>query len=151
MESRLNSLLRRVEKACGLSSGILTERQPLSYANRDEIRASQYDTFCVVRAMRDQWEAAMDDLAYAADVLAERFALTPHGGCGRATLHFDWDTSLIESADQSFQQRMQLYGAGLLDGGSLRKWVLGEAANECVPYSAPDNQNTNVKEENHES
>lgn len=128
METRLNSLMRRVEKACGLSQGILTERKAVSYANRDEIRAAQYDTFCTVRAMRDQWEAAMEDLAYAADVLAERFGLSPAGGCGRWRLRFDWDTSLIESASEAFQQRLALHSLGLLDGEALREWVLGSEA-----------------------
>ena len=55
-EGRLNSLYRRVEKACGLSQGILTERQQMNYANRDEVRAAMYDTYSLVSLMRREIE-----------------------------------------------------------------------------------------------
>lgn len=125
MEARYNSLCRRVEKACGLSQGVLTERQQISYANRDEIRASMYDTFCVVRAVRGAWERAMQDVAYAVDVLAECFGLTPAGGTGRWQLRFDWDYGLIESTEQTFEQNMQLMANGLMSGPEVRQWALG--------------------------
>ena len=125
MDARQQMLLRRVERACGLSQGILTERQNVNYANRDEVRAAQYDTFSVVRAIRDEWERALEDLAYAIDVLAERFGITPAGARGQYRLRFDWDMSLIESTDQSFEQLRALHDEALLDGAELRQWVLG--------------------------
>ena len=125
MDARYQMLLRRVERACGLSQGILTERQNVNYANRDEVRAAQYDTFSVVRAIRDEWERALGDLAYAIDVLAERFEITPAGARGQYALRFDWDMSLIESTDQSFEQMKVLHDQALLDGAELRQWVLG--------------------------
>lgn len=75
----LQSLYRRVEKACGLSQGILTERQQMNYANRDEVRAAMYDTYSLVSLMRREIESAVRDVLYAADVLAERFGLSPRG------------------------------------------------------------------------
>ena len=125
METRYNSLCRRVEKACGLSQGVLTERQQISYANRDEIRASMYDTFCVVRAVRRAWERAMQDAAYAVDVLAECFGKTALAEPGEWQLRFDWDYGLIESTEQTFAQNMQLLENGLMSGPEVRQWALG--------------------------
>ena len=130
MEARYQSLCRRLEKACGLSQGILTERQTMNYANRDEVRAAQYDTFSVVKSIRDEWERAMDDLAYAIDVLAERFGLTPAGGRGQYALAFDWDMSLIESTEQTFAQMTELQAGGMVGKAELRRWVMGGTMEE---------------------
>ena len=130
MDARYQMLLRRVERACGLSQGILTERQNVNYANRDEVRAAQYDTFSVVRSVRDEWERALEDLAYAIDVLAERFEITPAGARGQYRLGFDWDMSLIESSEQTFEQLRALHDGKLLEGAELRQWVLGGSLEE---------------------
>lgn len=130
MEARYQALCRRVEKACGLSQGILTERQTMNYANRDEVRAAQYDTFTVVKAVRDQWERALDDLAYAIDILAEAYGITPAGGRGQYELQFDWDTSLIESTAEAWSQNLELHAAGALSDAELRQWVRGGTIEE---------------------
>ncbi len=130
MDARYQMLLRRVEKACGLSQGILTERPALNYANRDEVRAAQYDTFSVVKAIRSEWERALDDLAYAIDVLAERFELTPAGSRGQHALRFDWDQSLIESTEQTFAQMRELQAGGMVSKPELRQWVMGGTLEE---------------------
>ena len=125
MEARLQSLYRRVEKSCSLSQGILTERQTLSYANRDEVRAAQYDTFAVVAAMRKNIEAVIDDLAYAIDVMAERFGLTPSGARGSYAIEYDWDYSMIESTEQSYAQLSDLQTRGGIRLAHLASWVTG--------------------------
>jgi hypothetical protein len=131
MEGRLNSLKREVEKKCGLSQGVLTERQTMNYANRDEVRAAQYDTFSVVKALRDRWTKALDDLAYAIDVLAERFGVTPAGARGQFALIFDWDMSLIESTEQTFSQYSELHAMGAMGNAEIRAWVTGEDIEEA--------------------
>lgn len=131
MEARYQSLCRRVEKACGLSQGVLTERQTMNYANRDEVRAAQYDTFSVVKAVRDEWERGMDDLAYAIDVLAEHFGLTPSGSRGQYEISFDWDQSLIESTEQTFMQMSELQSRGMVGKAEMRQWVMGGTVEEA--------------------
>jgi A118 family predicted phage portal protein len=135
MEARYNSLLRRVEKDCGLSQGILTERQSVNYANKDEVRAAQYDTFAVIKAMRTAWEKAIEDLAYAVDVLAEFYGLTPGGSRDQYEIEYDWDMSMIESTAESFAQLSELQSRGMVSKAELRQWVRGgtvEEAQEAV-------------------
>lgn len=131
MEARYQSICRRIEKACGLSQGILTERQATNYANMDEVRAAQYDTYSLVRAMRDQWEQAVDDLAYAIDALAEHFGLTPAGARGQYALTWSWDTMMIESSTQAFAQNVELVSRGAMSLAELRQWVLGGSLNDA--------------------
>lgn len=122
MEARYNSLCRRIEMDCGLSRGILTERQRISYANRDEIRAAMYDTFCMVRAVRNAFERMLEDVACAVDVLADMCGIAP---AGEWKIRADWDYGLLESTEQSFGQNLTLYENGLMSGAELRQWALG--------------------------
>lgn len=131
MEARYTSLCRRVEKACGLSQGILTERQGVNYANKDEVRAAQYDTFAVVTAVRESWERALDDVAYAVDVLAEYFGLTPAGARGQYEIAYDWDTSLIESSAEAYAQLSDLRSMGAASKAELRQFVRGGSLEEA--------------------
>lgn len=144
MEARYNSLLRRVEKDCGLSQGILTERQQVNYANKDEVRAAQYDTFSVIRAMRTAWESAIEDLAYAIDVLAEFYGLTPGGARNQYEIVYDWDMSMIESTAESFQQLSELESRGMVSKAELRQWVRGgtiEEAQEAIDEIGASTEN----------
>lgn len=145
MEVRYNSLLRRVEKDCGLSQGILTERQSVNYANKDEVRAAQYDTFSVVKAMRAAWEKAIADLAYAVDVLAEFYGLTPGGSRGQYEIEYDWDLSMVESSAESFQQLSELQARGMISKAELRQWVRGgtlEEAQQAIEEISASKENT---------
>lgn len=146
MEARYNSLLRRVEKDCGLSQGILTERQNVNYANKDEVRAAQYDTFAVIKAMRTAWEKAIEDLAYAVDVLAEFYGLTPGGSRDQYEIEYDWDMSMVESTAESFMQLSELQSRGMISKAELRQWVRGgtiEEAQEAIDEmnASEDNKN----------
>lgn len=131
METRLNTLYRRIEKACGLSQGILTERSVQNYANRDEVRAAMYDTYSVISAIRKEWERALDDVAYAVDVLAERFGLTPAGARNTWEIAVDWDTTMIESSAEAWEQLKELHSIGAESKAEMRQWVKGGTIEEA--------------------
>ena len=134
MHSRLEELYARMEKSVGTSKGILTERET-SAATATEIRASMYDTFCITSAMRGQWETALDDLAYAYDVLAEYYGLTPAGSRGDYTVAADWDYSMYESSEETFSQMSELQSRKMVSRAELRQWVKGgtlEEAQEAI-------------------
>ena len=63
-------------------------------------------------------------------MLAERFEITPAGARGQYRLGFDWDMSLIESSEQTFEQLRALHDGKLLEGAELRQWVLGGSLEE---------------------
>jgi A118 family predicted phage portal protein len=131
METRLQTLYRRLEKDCGLSQGILTERSVQNYTNRDEVRAAMFDTYSVISGMRKEWERALDDVAYAVDVLAERFGLTPAGARNSWEITVDWDTSMIESSAETWQHRSEMESRGMMSGAELRAWETGETLEEA--------------------
>lgn len=135
MLGRAQYLATQVENACCLSHGILSERPKVSYTNVDEVRAANYDTYCFVRDVRRGIETMLQDLAYAVDVFAERFGLTPAGARNSFTLSFDWDLSMIESTTQTFEQLKEGRADKVISKAELRQWIKGgtiEAAKKAI-------------------
>lgn len=98
--SRRDHLFEELEKQVGTSRGILTE--PTSRgATATEIKAANYYTYAIITNMRKVIEQGLDRLAYAFDVLANAYSLSP---MGEYELSFDWSYDLIESSQESFNQ-----------------------------------------------
>lgn len=130
MYNRLDRLFEQLEKSVGTSRGILTVRETAN-ATATEIRAANHDTFTMVTAIRGMWERGMDDLAYAVDMLAEHYGLSPAGARGDYSIDFDWDMSLFEASTESFQQLTELHDRHLISGAELRQWVRGGTLEEA--------------------
>jgi A118 family predicted phage portal protein len=130
MYSRLQQLFSLMEKSVGTSRGILTEPVTAA-ATATEIKASQYDTFTLISAVRKNWETVINDLAYAYDVLAEFYSLTPSGQRGQYQVVCNWDWSMFESSQETFNQMVTLNDKGLLRGAKLNSWVTGQTIEEA--------------------
>ena len=129
MLSRLKELYERLEKAVGTSKGILTE-QTTTNATATEILHGQYDTFCLVESLRTEWEEVMEDLAYAYDVFAEFYGLTPAGGRNSHKIIWDWDMRLTENSTEKYNQLSDLHSKGGLWLAELRQHEKGGTIEE---------------------
>lgn len=140
--TRYDMLCAQLEQSVGTSRGILTEPSTTA-ATATEIKAANYDTFCLVDDIRSSLEALLNQLAYAYDVLAEAFGATPAGGRGQYELAFDWDLSAQESTVETFNQLSELESRGLIKGARLVSWVTGDSIEDAqkeideVKASAP--------------
>lgn len=130
MYGRLQELFTMLEKSVGTSKGVLTERET-SQATATEIKASQYDTFTMVSAVRKNWETVLNDLAYAYDVLAEFYNLTPSGARNQFKISIDWDWTLFTSSAETFAQMQFLQAQGLIRGAKLNAWVTGQKLDDA--------------------
>ena len=128
--NRLNSLCAMLEKSVGTSKGILTE--PATFgATATEIKSANHDTFCLVSDIRKNIEKCFNDLAYAVDVYAEYFGISPRGASGDFKVTFDWDMSLVESSSETFEQLSELESRGLISGARLNSWVTGQSMDDA--------------------
>lgn len=127
---RYNALCAQLEKEVGTSRGILTE--PTSRgATATEIKAANHDTFCLVSDIRKEIQKCFEDLAYAVDIYAEHFGLTPAGASGNYKVTFDWDVSLVESTEETFSQLSELESRGLISGARLNSFVTGQTMEDA--------------------
>ncbi|MEA4896138.1 MAG: hypothetical protein VB064_12895 [Oscillospiraceae bacterium] len=123
--NRFNNLCAQLEQSIGTSRGILTEPDTAA-ATATEIKSANYDTFCMVDDIRTAIEGVFKQLAYAYDVMAEAFGLTPAGARGQYEISFDWDMSSLESTTETFNQLSELESRGLIKGARLASWVTGD-------------------------
>lgn len=128
--NRFSNLCEMLEKSVGVSKGVLTE--PATFgATATEIRRANYDTFCMVSDIRKNIQKCFEDLAYAVDVYAEFFHLSPSGAAGDYKVTFDWDMSLVESSSETFDQLSELESRGLISSARLNSWVTGQSMEDA--------------------
>lgn len=124
--NRLNELFILLEKSIGASRGLLTEPVTVG-ATATEILRSSYDTFALITAMRTQWQGAAEALAYAYDVFANAFGLSP---AGDYTIAWDWSMTLVESSTETWQQMLQAKSVGAVEAVELRQFIYPEETTE---------------------
>ena len=116
---RLEELYRRLEHEIGTSAGILSQVNTQN-ATATEIRRSMYDTFTIVDDMRANIERAMQDFLYSANVLANVYNLSPQG---EYELGFDWDYSLLEDSQETFNQLTTGLTKGIISEVEMRQFL----------------------------
>lgn len=122
--ARFQQLCGLLESSVGVSPGILTEPRTAG-ATATEIKAANAATFAMVDSIRENIETAFQQTAYALDVLAEAYGVTPAGAMGDYQLVFDWDMSMTESSTETFNQLSELESRGLLLPERLVAWTTG--------------------------
>lgn len=118
----LTTYLALYEKSSGVSQGIMTELEG-SAATATEIRQRQGDTFDTVDDIRVAFQAAVGDLVYAMDVIANVNNITP---LGDYELAFNWDDSMKESSTERWTQLKDGVSIGANDVSEARAWSMNE-------------------------
>jgi len=120
--NRLVNLFELLEKQVGTSKGILTQPESRG-ATATEIKASMYDTYALIEAIRDSLERGIHDFTYACNVLANFYSLTP---MAEYDIRFDWSYSLIESSSETFAQYMQAESVGAVEPAEIRMYLMSD-------------------------
>lgn len=113
-----------VERAVGVSSGIISTPEDISYQNVDNVRKSQQKTMGFISSARRQGESCLMGLVYAWNILANYYGINP---IGDYDVNFDWSNEYIETfADR---QNAILAGAaiGATDAVDYRMFVMEES------------------------
>lgn len=115
---------RLIERAVGVSSGIISSPNDMNYQNVDNVRKSQQKTMSFVSTARKTAEECLLNLVYAWDVIANYYQITP---AGKYDVNFDWSNEYIETfADR---QNAILAGntIGATDAIDYRMFVMEES------------------------
>lgn len=128
--ARFQQLCGLMESAVGVSPGILTEPRTAN-ATATEIKSANAATFAMVDAIRTNIETAFNQVAYALDALGEYYGATPAGAFGDWQIIWDWDMSMMESSEETFNQLSELESRGLILPERLVSWVTGMDMDEA--------------------
>lgn len=124
----LDKQCQLVEKAVGVSSGIISNMNDMNYQNVDNVRKSQQKTMAFIKTARRVAESCFEDLVYAWDVLSNFYGIVP---VGTYEVAYDWSDDYVNTfADQ---QNAILAGEsiGATDAIDYRMFVMGESPEEA--------------------
>lgn len=117
--ARLKELYERLETEVGTSRGMLT-RTETQNATATEIKMNMYDTFTIMDDMRTNIEETMDNFLYSCNVIANALNLSPMGDY---EVQFDWDYSLMQDNQESFNELTAGVDKGVISKAELRNWI----------------------------
>lgn len=115
---------RLVERAVGVSHGIISAPNEFNYQNMDNVRKSQQKTMSFVSTARKVAEDFLGDLVYAWDTLANYYDINP---VGDYEVSFDWSDEYIESYADRQQSILAGIAVGATDATDYRMFVMKES------------------------
>lgn len=113
-----------VERAVGVSSGIISTPNNVNYENVDNVRKSQQRTMSFISTARKQAESCLLDLVYAWDVLANYYDITP---IGEYDVNFDWSNEYVETFADRQEAILAGNAIGATDAVDYRMFVMEES------------------------
>lgn len=119
----LEKQCQEVERAVGVSSGILSNVNDQSYQNVDNVRKSTIKTQSFVASARRRAEGFLDDLVYSWNVLANYYGLAPMGDYA---VSFNWSDDYINTFADQKDALIAGQSIGATDALDYRMFVFNE-------------------------
>lgn len=113
-----------VERAVGVSSGIISTPNNVNYENVDNVRKSQQRTMSFISTARKQAESLMTDLVYAWNVLANYYNITT---IGDYDVNYDWSNEYVETFADRQNAILAGNAIGATDAVDYRMFIMEES------------------------
>jgi A118 family predicted phage portal protein len=104
IKSGLDAILKRIEFACQLAYGTLSDPQTVD-KTATEVLASQQRSYVTVTSTQEALQSGIDGLLYAMNVWADLYNLAPAGSYSPT---YDFDDSVITNKEAEFAQDLQV-------------------------------------------
>ncbi len=123
----LETILRKIEFACGLAYGTLSDVQHVD-KTATEIKISKQRSASTVIDTQKSLEKALLQLLYAMDVWASIGKLAPNGAYD---VSFDWDDSIVVDQESQQAHDSRLVGQGIMSKVEFRMRNFGESEDQA--------------------
>lgn len=124
----LNTILMRIEDACGLSRGTISEYVSGEARTATEMKILKSRSYETISDIQTALEDTLRDSVYIMDVLCTLYRITP---AGRYEISFEWDDSILVDSDSELEKRLSLINAGISSKLETRMWYFGETENQA--------------------
>lgn len=123
----LNEILIRVEDACGLARGTISN---LNFKARTatELTLLRQRSYSTVTDIQKALQKALTDLVGGLEIMATVFDLLPRGNC---QVTFEFDDSMAVDRTAQFEEMTQLVEQGILSKWEFRTWYFGETEEQA--------------------
>lgn len=123
----LNTILMRIEDACGISRGTLSD--PAAEAKTaTELKILKQRSYQTNADIQEAIEDAVRDTIYVMNTYCDLYELAPDG---EYDVSFEWDDSLLTDVDEELNKRLTLLQSGLASKLELRMWYFGETERQA--------------------
>lgn len=113
-----------VERAVGVSSGIISTPNNINYENVDNVRKSQQRTMSFISTARKQAEKCLLSLVYAWNTLANYYEINP---LGDYDVNFDWSNEYVETFADRQNAILAGQSIGATDAVDYRMFIMEES------------------------
>lgn len=122
IKSGLDAVLKKIEFACGLAYGVISDPQAIALT-ATEIKSSQQRTYATVTDVQKSIEEALEQLLYAMDVYTTLYSLAPRG---TYTATYEFDDSVITDKGAQFIEDGVMVDKGAMSLTEYRMRTYGE-------------------------
>lgn len=128
LSNGLNIILSRIEDACGLSKGTLSEQSFQEMRTATELKMLKQRSYSTNADIQAALEDALRDAVYVMDVYCTLYDIAPSG---EYEISFEWDDSLITDTELELEKRLTMVNAGISSKLETRMWYFGETENQA--------------------
>jgi len=155
----LNKILFKIENACSLSRGTLTDVDAVA-RSATEIKIMKQRSYSTVKDIQDSLGYALDDLAYAMYALANLYKLAPNG---KYNTTYVWDDSIIVDAEvermrdreevsqrlmPKYEYRMKWYGEDEITARKICDEMDGRSDDEILGFAKIADEDADEENDN---
>lgn len=124
----LNTIFMRIEDACGISRGTLSDVNPTTARTATELKVLKQRSYATNADIQAALQDALEDALYVMDVYSTLYEVTP---AGEYEVSFEWDDSIIVDSESELSKRITLMQNGLASKLETRMWYFGETENQA--------------------
>ena len=124
----LNIILTRIEDACGLSRGTLSQVDTITAKTATELKILKQRSYATNQDIQMALQEALEDAIYVMDVYSTLYEITPPG---EYEASFEWDDSIIVDSESELSKRITLMQNKLASHLEIRMWYFGETENQA--------------------
>ena len=140
----LNTILMRIEDACGISRGTLSDSIDVA-RTATELKILKQRSYQTNADIQSAIEDALRDVIYIMNAYCDLYEITPEG---EYDVNFEWDDSLIVDVDEELNKRITLMTNGLASKLETRMWYFGETERQAQEALSKINQESFEQEQN---
>lgn len=126
--SGLNVIFMRIEDACGLSRGTISDVTTQEAKTATELKIQKQRSYATNADIQVALQDALEDAIYVMDVYCTLYDITPDG---KYEVSYEWDDSIIMDTESELAKRMTLMQNGLASKLETRMWYFGETENQA--------------------
>lgn len=124
----LNNILMRIEDACGLSRGTISDVNAAEAKTATELKILKQRSYAANADIQAALQDTLDDVIYVMNAYCSLYNITPDG---EYEVSYEWDDSILVDSESELAKRLTLMQNKVAGRLETRMWYFGETENQA--------------------